>query len=279
MLLSGNKCALPQCEQDLIDPGGDYVGKIAHIEAAEQGGKRFNPASSDEEGRKSANLIIVCANCHDRIDGDNWEQWSVDQLKAIKAAHEDRVRRALDSVGAATSDYALADLITRRSLPVVPIAEHGYLHLVEEQMDSITRLAEISGPAVRFEDESAQAAWSKYEAAVLTLRGSAEVEFFPSAHLDGHYVIQHKAVEHSRRQRWSTESEADHARRLASIDSSADRWRDNCKSFDEAVAAFFRAVMNLDLAEGNFMSYLRTLGPTGLAASDARPKLLGFACV
>jgi hypothetical protein len=265
MLLSGNKCALPQCEQDLIDPGGDYVGKIAHIEAAEQGGKRFNPASSDEERRMSANLIIVCANCHDRIDGYNWEQWSVDQLKAIKAAHEDRVRRALDSVGAATSDYALADLITRRSLPVVPIAEHGYLHLVEEQMDSITRLADISGPAIRFEDDSAQAAWSKYEASILSLRRNAAVEFFPSAHLDGHYIIQRTAVETSARDPGLAESEADHDRRLAWIDSSVDRWHESCRSFDEAVAAFFKAMMNLDLAEGNLHELL----------TDARANPLG----
>jgi hypothetical protein len=180
MLLSGNKCALPNCEQDLIDPKGDYVGRIAHIEAAAPEGRRFNPNSSDEERRMSTNLIIVCVYCHARIDGDNWEQWSVDRLKGIKAAHEDRVRRALDSAGAATSDYALADLIIRRSLPVVTIAEHGYTHLVERQMDSIARLAEISGPAVRFADEAAQAAWSKYEAAVLAIRGRAGVEFYSS---------------------------------------------------------------------------------------------------
>lgn len=265
MLLSGNKCALPNCEQDLIDPKGDYVGRIAHIEAAAPEGRRFNPNSSDEERRMSTNLIIVCVYCHARIDGDNWEQWSVDRLKGIKAAHEDRVRRALDSAGAATSDYALADLIIRRSLPVVTIAEHGYTHLVERQMDSIARLAEISGPAVRFADEAAQAAWSKYEAAVLAIRGRAGVEFYPSGHLDGHYLIQRTAVEASERERRPLETEGDHAQRLASIDSSVDRWHDSCRSFDEAVAAFFQTMMNLDLAEGNLHELL----------TDARANRLG----
>ena len=39
--LSGNLCAMPDCENALIHKTGTMVGKVAHIHAAEKGGARF----------------------------------------------------------------------------------------------------------------------------------------------------------------------------------------------------------------------------------------------
>ena len=59
-LLSGNTCAFTKCGQVLIDAAGDFVGEVCHIEAAEPGGQRYNPASTNEERRGARNLILIC---------------------------------------------------------------------------------------------------------------------------------------------------------------------------------------------------------------------------
>lgn len=40
--LSGNLCCFPGCGQSMIDPSGNFVGQVCHIEAANTGGERFN---------------------------------------------------------------------------------------------------------------------------------------------------------------------------------------------------------------------------------------------
>lgn len=50
-LLSGNKCAFPGCEQILLDQFGHFIGEICHIEAANEGGERFNPHQTNEQRR------------------------------------------------------------------------------------------------------------------------------------------------------------------------------------------------------------------------------------
>jgi hypothetical protein len=46
-LKSGNVWAFPGCDALLMDEDGNFVGQICHIEAAEPGGERFNPAMTN----------------------------------------------------------------------------------------------------------------------------------------------------------------------------------------------------------------------------------------
>ncbi|MGB7520230.1 MAG: hypothetical protein WA896_11420, partial [Spirulinaceae cyanobacterium] len=41
--LSGNQCAFPSCDAKIADKQGNILGQICHIEAANQGGERYNP--------------------------------------------------------------------------------------------------------------------------------------------------------------------------------------------------------------------------------------------
>lgn len=84
--LSGNKCAFPNCNQCLVDEHGNIFAQICHIEAAEQGGERYNPNQTDEERRSFENLVLLCANHH--IESNNVVIWTVEKLKAIKSEHE-----------------------------------------------------------------------------------------------------------------------------------------------------------------------------------------------
>lgn len=45
-LQSGNQCAYPGCTHTMVDENGNFVGQICHIEAAMEGGERFNPQMS-----------------------------------------------------------------------------------------------------------------------------------------------------------------------------------------------------------------------------------------
>lgn len=77
------------CNRELIFPttdGKSQSGKIAHIEALNEGGARFNPNLSLQQRNSEDNLILVCADCHDKIDSDP-KKYTVEYLKEMKRNH------------------------------------------------------------------------------------------------------------------------------------------------------------------------------------------------
>ncbi|MDH3976726.1 MAG: hypothetical protein OEV42_20885 [Deltaproteobacteria bacterium] len=66
---SNNVCAAPSCENNLVE-GNVVLGEICHIEAAEEGGPRYNEYSDDEYRRSFENLILMCEKCHKIVDSD-----------------------------------------------------------------------------------------------------------------------------------------------------------------------------------------------------------------
>ena len=86
---SGNQCAFPDCTQNIVDKEGNMIGEICHIEAAEEGGLRYNLAQADKEKAHYNNLILLCGNHHTVIDNkDNINKYTVDALKEMKENHE-----------------------------------------------------------------------------------------------------------------------------------------------------------------------------------------------
>jgi 5-methylcytosine-specific restriction endonuclease McrA len=95
---SGGVCAFPGCGEDLVKPGLDtndpsFIGEIAHIVADSRQGPRGESLLSDEERDKHPNLVLLCRNCHKKID-DQPRIYSVSVLRQIKLDHEERVRTA-----------------------------------------------------------------------------------------------------------------------------------------------------------------------------------------
>lgn len=86
---SGNQCAFPGCDHILIDDE-DFVGQICHIEAANEGGERYNEDQSDEERRGYGNLVLFCYKHH--IKTNNVDEFTVEKLKRIKDEHESKFR-------------------------------------------------------------------------------------------------------------------------------------------------------------------------------------------
>ena len=83
---SGNQCAFPGCTQPLINDKNKFIAQVCHIEAASEGGERFNPDGNDEHRRSYENLLILCYPHH--IETDDIEEYSVDRLLQIKREHE-----------------------------------------------------------------------------------------------------------------------------------------------------------------------------------------------
>src|SRR5699024_11234348 len=55
---SGNVCAFPGCTHELVTARNLFVGQICHIEAANPGGQRYNPNSTDEERRSDRQNVV-----------------------------------------------------------------------------------------------------------------------------------------------------------------------------------------------------------------------------
>lgn len=84
---SGNRCAFPGCNYELIDENYNVMCDIAHIEAKSDGGPRANKNKSLKDRNKAENLICLCKNHHKEIDTYK-DKYSVEVLQKMKSNHE-----------------------------------------------------------------------------------------------------------------------------------------------------------------------------------------------
>ncbi|EMP4434512.1 hypothetical protein [Vibrio diabolicus] len=83
---SGNQCAFPGCTQSVVNSKNKFIAQVCHIEAASEGGERFNAASNDEYRRSYDNLVIFCYPHH--IETDDTDEYTIECLRKIKLDHE-----------------------------------------------------------------------------------------------------------------------------------------------------------------------------------------------
>ncbi|MDD9805423.1 MAG: hypothetical protein OXU44_00490 [Gammaproteobacteria bacterium] len=84
---SGNVCAFPECQQELVTKKNLFVGQLCHIEAVSPGGPRYNPASKDDQRNEFENLMFLCYPHHREVDADEGA-YPVSRLRKIKSEHE-----------------------------------------------------------------------------------------------------------------------------------------------------------------------------------------------
>jgi len=108
-ILSGNRCAMPDCNQRMLESRGDghvLVGEVAHIAGLHGGGPRpsarFDPKMSEEERNSLSNLLFVCANCHKRIDvyPEGERDFPRERLLRIKEDHESKFQADFEACSA-----------------------------------------------------------------------------------------------------------------------------------------------------------------------------------
>lgn len=91
---SGGICSMPDCNIPIIINENNEktnIADLAHIEAYKPDGARFNPQLSEDERNSEENLMVVCKNCHKKID-DLPEIYTVEKLKQIKQAHISKIK-------------------------------------------------------------------------------------------------------------------------------------------------------------------------------------------
>lgn len=93
---SGNQCAHPDCDQELVDIEAEFViGVIAHIHAESPGGPRYDPDMSEEERSSVSNLMVLCPTHHTMID-QNPGEYPAELLKDWKQEHEQKATPPAD---------------------------------------------------------------------------------------------------------------------------------------------------------------------------------------
>lgn len=97
--LSGNKCAHPDCQQELVEPatkdsGAVPTGEICHIYALAEDGPRGKSNLTPQELNSPDNLILLCPTHHRVIDGQH-ESYPAEMLKEWKRRQESESREKL----------------------------------------------------------------------------------------------------------------------------------------------------------------------------------------
>jgi hypothetical protein len=96
---AAGRCAMPECRVELFAEATDHdpvvvIGEIAHVAAAADDGPRSAPELDGAQRNGYDNLMLLCQNCHARIDGQT-AFYTVTRLQDIKQSHEAWVRAAL----------------------------------------------------------------------------------------------------------------------------------------------------------------------------------------
>ncbi len=108
-LKSGNLCAFPGCNRPVMNSEGIFIGQICHIEAAEEGGERFNEQQTNEQRRSFGNLMLLCYEHHTITNDVN--AYPTERMQAMKAAHENKVFEFIEHIQLRVSD------LTKLSMP------------------------------------------------------------------------------------------------------------------------------------------------------------------
>jgi hypothetical protein len=100
---SAGRCAMPSCRVELLLDQTDYdpvvvIGDAAHMVASSEDGPRGDPTIVAQGRDVYDNLILLCKNCHARIDGQPISN-PVPYLNKIKSDHEAWVRSCLPECG------------------------------------------------------------------------------------------------------------------------------------------------------------------------------------
>jgi hypothetical protein len=95
-------CSNPSCRIMTIAPSVEsdekiqFIGKVAHITAASQGGPRYNKKIDANKRKSVSNGIFLCSNCADLIDKNKGDDYSADILEKWKKNHENWVTENLN---------------------------------------------------------------------------------------------------------------------------------------------------------------------------------------
>lgn len=96
-ILSGGRCQYRGCNCELwvdsLSMKNINKAYISHIIAASPNGPRGNESESKKLEIDIENLMLLCDECHNRIDESDVDSHSIELLRKMKTLHQERIRR------------------------------------------------------------------------------------------------------------------------------------------------------------------------------------------
>jgi len=119
--LAGNTCSQGDCQELLLGRETVNLSEICHIEALNPGGPRYNadPLITNKQRNDYPNLMLLCKNHHgiiDETDSNGEPLYSVQQLKAMKKAHEDWFEASRATLFSTKTPSLLAKIVSSLSM-------------------------------------------------------------------------------------------------------------------------------------------------------------------
>ena len=115
---SGNQCAI--CQRELLmeatsTDAAAVVGEECHIVGPKPGSPRYDPTYPADKLDHCDNLLLLCAVHHKLVD-DQPVGFNAVALRGLKAAHEQRVKAALQAAAHSATHLALPRIRSGREL-------------------------------------------------------------------------------------------------------------------------------------------------------------------
>jgi hypothetical protein len=159
---AAGRCAVPICRVELFAEATDYdpvtlIGDIAHIEAASDDGPRANLVLSGKKRDSYDNLILLCKNCHSKLDGQK-NTHSVEFIRQLKHNHEAWVRASLPERGKSKTGWRT-------------VALRGEHPIDQATFDAALAPDYVEGPVIEINAEPSPVGW---KSAADRIRGSID---------------------------------------------------------------------------------------------------------
>lgn len=117
-------CSFPECGRELVFGGNPprLRGEMAHIVASSAKGPRGNPGVDAKTLSAYENLILLCPNHHEEIDGEV-DTYSAEDLKKMKTRHEEHIRDRLSRGSIWQGELASLDYLNVPRILLDPAAQ------------------------------------------------------------------------------------------------------------------------------------------------------------
>lgn len=139
---AAGRCEFRGCckpvNRDFLTKAKCNVGEYAHIIADSPGGARGIPGVSEKLAADPSNLMLACLDCHDRIDRDGKSnEFTAEQLLAMKRDHETRIERVYSATGVAESMPVIMSFPIGAHVPVIDVRSIHYAMLTNSNFNRI----------------------------------------------------------------------------------------------------------------------------------------------
>ena len=137
---AAGRCEFRGCckpvERDFLTKDRCRVGEYAHIIADSPAGARGIPGESEKLAADPSNLMLACFDCHARIDRNGKSnEFTVEQLRAMKREHEARIDRIYSATGVTESMPLIMSFPIGAHVPVIEVRNIHYAMLTNSNFN------------------------------------------------------------------------------------------------------------------------------------------------